>query len=327
VDNVKSREDNSRLEWDTTPSLLLNVALVGTTEDLEVTIHTPVSIPGVGAEPVLLTILLTIAKKTDSVTTLETTRSVRIDTRGIAVEIGINFEGNFEGTIGSKLSLVVLLTDKAVGLGTLALISIPVKSSVASATLLALRSVHAAVVTSSVRIALIRDNTSKAPVLPGAARLTTVARTAASIGRAGAAVDIFSRKSNNFVLMDTHTIRHSLSGTEGPAGTTVLLVADLAHGSARGPLGTSIKGIGGCSLLGSSEFLNSPAVSAETVKVDTKKTTSLALGHTSDGVVGSLPGGLLVVDLTDHAGADSDLLSEDGSSDKGDNKGKSHFLQ
>jgi len=315
VVNVKSREDNSRrLLWDTTPSFALNTTLIITTKDTEETVLSPVSIPGVGADPELLTIFLTIADKLDGVTTLEATSSVMIDTRRIAHEIFINFEGNFEGTVGGKLGLHVLLTADAVGLLTLALVSVPVKSSVASATLLAIRSDHAAVVTGSVRIAFIRDNTSADPVLPGTGGLTTLARTAAGESGVRAAVDIFSRESNIFVLEDILTIRHGFSSTESPAGTTVLLVTDLFHGLAVGPLFTSIEGVGGSSDFLRSEVLNSPAVGVEVLKVNTKKTTSLALGHTSDGVVSSLPGFLLVVDLTDHAGADGDWLSNGGDS-------------
>jgi len=316
----------NRLLGDTSPGLALDVALVVTTTDAEVTVLSPVGIPGVGASPELLTVLNTVADKLDSVTTLETTSGVVIDTRGIAHEIFINFEGNLEGTVGGKLGLHVLLTDDGVALLTLALISIPIKSSVASASLLALRSDHAAVVTGSVRIALIRNNTSADPVLPGATGLTTVARTAASESGARAAVDILSREGNILILVDTHTIRHGLSGTESPAGTAVLLVTDLSHGSARGPLGAGIEGLGSSGDFSRSEFLDSPGVCTEALKVDTKKTTSLALRHTGDGVVRSLPAGLLLVDLTDHAGADSDFLSEDCSSDKSKNIDKLHFF-
>jgi len=320
VDNVKSREDNSRLLGDTSPGLALNATLIVATTDAEETVLSPVSIPGVGAGPELLTVLLTVADKLDSVTTLKTTSGVVIDTRAVAHEILINLKGNLEGTVGGELSLHVLLTDEGVRLGTLALVSGPIKSSVASALLLALRSDHAGVVASSVRIALIRDNTSADPVLPGATGLTTVARTTASESGARAAVDILSRKSNILTLEDVHTIRHGFGGTESPAGATVLLVADLSHGSAVGPLGASIEGLGSSGNLSKRVFLNPPGVSMDVVEVNTKKAASLALGHTSDGVVRSLPGLLLVVDLTDHAGADGDLLSEGSDSNKSKNE-------
>jgi len=260
-------------------------------------------------------------------TTLITTASVAVDTTSIAVEISIDSESNLEGTVGSKLGHHVVLTNDRVGLGTLTLVSVPIKSSVASATLLALRGVHASIITSSVRIALIRNNTSLDPVDPSATGLSTIAVTAARIARSRAAVDILSRETDVLTLEDTLTIAHGLSGTESPARTTVLLVADIRHGRAAWPVVTRIEFIGSIHLLSSRVFLDPPGVSVELLEVNTKKTTSLALGHTGDGVMRSLPGGLLLIDLTDHAGADSDFLSKDGCSDKGNNKDNLvHFI-
>jgi len=320
VNNVKGREDDSRLKRDTGPGLALDTTLVVATTDAEETVLSPVGVPGVGADPVLLTVLLTVADDLDSVTTLEATSGVVVDTRRVAHEISINLEGNLEGTVGGELSLHVLLTNDRVGLGTLALVGVPVESSVASALLLALRSDHAGVVASSVRIAVIRDNTSVDPVDPSAAGLPTVAITAAGESGAAAGVDILSRESDNLVVVDAHTVTHGLSSTEGPARAAVTLVTDVLHGGAVGPLGARIEGLGGSGDLGRGELLDSPGVGTKAVHVDTKKAASLALGHTGHRVVRSLPGGLLVVDLTDHAGADSDLLSEGSCSEKSKNE-------
>jgi hypothetical protein len=246
--NVKSREDDSRLKRDTTPGLALETTLVVATLDAEETVLSPVSVPRVGAGPELDTILLTVADELDSVTTLETTSGVVIDTRAVGHEILVDLEGNLEGTVGGELSLHVLLTDDRVALLTLALVSVPVKSSVASALLLALRSDHAGVVTGSVGIAVIRDNTNLNPVGPGATGLTTIAVTAAGEGRVRAAVDILSREADDLVLVDALTIRHGLSGTESPAGATVLLVADVLHGLTLRPLGAGIEGLGAAAI-------------------------------------------------------------------------------
>jgi len=312
---VKGREDDL-LIGGTSPGLLLDAALIGATEDTEEALLSPVVIPAVGADPVLDTILLTIAKKLDGVTTLIRASLVLIDTSGIAVEISINLEGNLEGTVGGDLSLHVLLTDDGVGLLALMLVLVPIKRSVTSALLLALRSDHASVVTSSVRIALISDNTSLAVISPGAARLTTVAGTAAGEGATGAAVHILSRELAILVSGDVDTITHGLDGTESPAGTAVLLVTNLLHGLGIRPLGAGIERRGSSSDLSSRVLLNPPGVGVDVLKVDTKKTTSLALGHTSDGVVGSLPGSLGGVDLTDKLRAHGDLLSEGNRGDE-----------
>jgi len=322
VNNVKSRKDNSRLEWDTSPSLALDAALVVTTTDAEEALLSPVVIPRVGASPVLLTILNTVADKLDSVTTLITTAGVVIDTAGVAHEISIDSESNLEGTVGGKLGLHVLLTNDGVRLGALLLVGVPVKGWITIALVGAVRSDKAAaVVTGSVRSTLLRNNTNIDPVDPSATGLTThLTITATSIAGFGAAGDILSGVSADLTLSNTLTIAHGLSGTESPAGTTVLLVTDFLHGGAVRPVGTGIEFIGSIGLLGVGVLLHSPGVGVDVLHVDTKKTTSLALGHTSDVVVRSLPGGLLVVDLTDHAGADSDLLSEDSCSNKGKNK-------
>jgi len=318
--NVKSRKDNSRLERDTSPGLALDAALVASTTDAEETVLSPVGVPGVGASPELLTVLLTVADKLDSVTALIATSGVVVDTASIGHEISVDSESNLEGTVGGELSLHVLLTDDDVALGTLALVSVPVKRRIASAVLLAVRGDHAAVVASSVRIAVVRDNTLVAPVGPGAARLTTVARTAAREGRVRAAVDILSRETDDLLLVDAHTIAHGLSSTEGPARAALTLITDILHGGAVRPLGASIESLGSSSDLSSRELLNPPAVGVEVLHVNTEKSTSLALGHAGDMIVGSLPGGLLLVDLTDH-GADSDLLSEGCSGKHSNNKG------
>jgi len=323
---VKGRKDNSRLERDTSPSLLLDTTLVVATLDAEVTLLTPGSIPRVGAKPVLDTTFLTIAHQLDGVTTLKAAAGVVIDTRRIAHEILINLEGNLEGTVGGKLGLHVLLTHDGVGLLALALVGIPVEGSVASALLLALRSDHAAgVVASAVRIAILRHDTSLDPVGPGASRLTTVAGTAVGDEAHGAAVHILSRKTDDLVLVDALTIAHGLDGTESPAGTTVLLVADVVHGGARGPLGARIEGGRGSSDLSSSELLLPPVVGAEVLQVDTKKATSLTLGHASDGVVSSLPHSLLGIDLTDELGAHGDLLSEGHRGNKSNSNDELHI--
>jgi len=296
----------------TSPSLALDTTLVGTTADTEEALLTPGDIPRVGADPVVDTTLLTVADELDSMTTLVATAGVLIDTRRIAHEILINLEGNLEGTVAGKLGLHVLLTRDGVRVLTVVLLAVPVKRRIASAPVLALRSDHAAVVTGGVRIALISDNTAANPVLPGAVRITTIARTAAL----GAAVHVLSRETDSLTSLGAVTIAHGLNSTEGPAGTTVLLVTDFLHAGARGPVVTGIEGIRGVTDLSSSEGLSPPAVDGHGLEVDTKKTASLALGHTSDGVVAGPPEGLLVVDLTDQLGADSDLLSEgDGCND------------
>jgi len=304
-----SREDNSRLCRDTSPSLALDLALVGATTDAEVTLLTPVGVPGVSAEPVLDTIAGTVAEHLNSMSTLIATAGVVIDTAGVAHEISINLESNLDGTVSGDLGLDVGLTRDSVGLGTLVLIASP--GSTVLAGLGALGS-DRGVDTGGVRAAGIRDDTSLNPVLPGAARIATIAITAG----ARAAEDILRRKTKILAVLDIVTIAHSLSSTEGPAGTALTLVTDVLHGGAARPLGAGIEALRGIVDLFSRVDLPLEGVEiVDTVKVDTKEATSLALGHTSDVVVSSPPVGLDGVDLVDHLGANSDLLSEGHCSD------------
>jgi len=323
---VKGRKDGSRLEWDTSPSLLLDAALVVATTDAEVALLSPVGVPRVGAKPVLHTVLLTIAHQLDSVATLKGAAGVAVDTRRVAHEILINLEGNLEGTVGGKLGLHVLLTHDGVGLLALALVAIPAKRRIASALLETLRGDDlAAVVASSVVVAVLRHDTSLDPVAPGAGRLTTLAGTAVSERALGAAVHILSRETDVLTLEDAPAIAHGLDGTEGPAGTAVLLVTDLLHSGAVRPLGASIESGGGSTDLSSRVLLVPPLIGVEALEVDTEEGASLALGHAGDVVVSSLPEGLLLVNLTDNLRAHGDLLSKSHRGDKSNSNDELHI--
>jgi len=300
---AKDLKDDSRLLGDATPSLALDATLVGATTDAEVTLLSPVGVPGVGAKPVLHTVGSAVAEHLNSVATLIGAAVVIVDTAGVAHEIRVDLEGNLDGTVSGDLGLDVGLAGDGVGLLTLVLLSGPVLAVLA---LLGALGGGAGIDTSSVGAAGIRDNTGLDPVLPGAVGITTLAGTAA-----GAAEDILRREAHVSVVLHIVTIAHGLGGTESPAGAALPLITDLLHGSAAGPLGAGIERLGSSSDLVSSVVLAADEDGHPDV-VKTKKAASLALGHASDAVVGSPPEGLLGVDLIDHLGGHSDLLLSEG---------------
>jgi len=239
----------NRLLSKTTPHGRLDTTLVDTTEDTEVTLLTPVLVPGVGDEPVLGAVVNTVAKDADSVTTLIRARDVLVDTAGVGHEILIDREGTLARTVGGDLGHHISLTANGVDLGSLALVGLELDARIIDALGLARRSgddlagagVLAAgdvVIAARKRVldALLSDNTSALPVVVGARRITTIARASTR-----AAVHILSRKDDILTVLDALTIRHSLDGTESPAGAAIALITDHAHGLAVGPLGTRIE--------------------------------------------------------------------------------------
>jgi len=232
----------------TAPHGGLNTTLVLTTEDTEVTLLTPVFVPGVGNEPVFDTVVRTIAKDTDGVTTFIAATDVLVDTTSVSQEILIDREGTLARTVGGKLGHHISLTTDGVNLGTLSFVALEIDARIINASLLASRSgldaragIGAArdVVIAAgegVLDALLSNNTSALPVVVSARGITTIARTSAR-----AAVHIFSRKDDINTVLDALTVRHRLNSTESPARTAFALITDHGHGLAVRPVSTSIE--------------------------------------------------------------------------------------
>jgi len=269
-----------------------------------------VFIPRVGNEPVLGTIVNTITKNTDSMTTLITTRNVLIDTAGVSHEIFIDRESTFTRTVGGKLSHHISLTTNGVNLRSLTLVALEIDARIIDASLLASRSrkdftlarivtVRDVVVAARKRVfdTLFSDNTNFFPIAESARRITTIARTSTR-----AAVHIFSRKDDILTMLDALTIRHRFNSTESPAGTTITLITDHAHGLAVGPLLTSIEGFGslGTSSLGVSTKRRVLRISPGKLLINTKKRLDLFMGESSSRAIKrSSPGVLDAVDMSD----------------------------
>ena len=95
---------------------MFNATFVGTTEDLEVTINTPVRVPRVGDQPVGSVAFSTVADDTNGVTAEVFTGGVLVDTTLVLREVRVDREGDSEGTVLNELLHVVLFAHQGVGL-------------------------------------------------------------------------------------------------------------------------------------------------------------------------------------------------------------------
>jgi len=296
-----------RLLSETAPHGVLNAALVLATEDAEVTLLTPVLVPGVGDEPVLGAVVNTIAEDADGVTTLIGARDVLVDTAGVGEEILIDGEGTLARAVGGKLGHHISLTADGVDLLGLALIAGEVDGRIIDASLLArgsgddlagarILAARDVVVAARKRVldALLSDDTSTGPVVVSARGIATVAGASAR-----AAVHILSRKNDVLAVLDALTIAHGLNSAKGPAGATVALVTDHAHGLAVGPLLASIKlfrGIGTGSL-GVGTKRRVLGIGPGELLISTKESLHLLVGELGSGALkGSVPEVLDAVD-------------------------------
>lgn len=234
---------------------VLDAALIGATEDKEISLHTPVGVPTVGDLPVLDVVEGTPADDTDSVATEEVVAGLLVHTGLVGGEVIINIEGNLEGAVGHELALVGLLTANAVARCTLdrghgrrgavasALRSAGGSGVLAGATWGILTSHVVVALREGVRLAVLSEKTSADPVVPGSRRITAVA--AASAHPAAGKEAAGGKKLVTAVgASGAQAISHSASASDGPAGTAVRLVINVRNGGAVRPVGDGIKGIG-----------------------------------------------------------------------------------
>jgi len=234
---------------------LFNATFVGTTEDLEVAINTPVGVPGVGNQPVGSIAFSTVADDTNGVTTEVLTSGVLVDTTLVLREVGVDGEGNSEGTVLDELLHVVLFTHQGVGLrGVVSLEGRGVRFVGADVTgargsvgiTLARRKTRNVNVVSAtgerVGLAGCGGDTVILEVLLGFGRRTAVAALttvpAAFHGVSRGEVEIFSDSVN------AEAIGRSTCARYGPATATVCLISDHLDGRTLGPLVGRVEGSG-----------------------------------------------------------------------------------
>jgi len=84
---------------------LLNSALVDTSDDLEVSVHSPLGVPRVGDSPVGGSVGNSPSDDLDGVSSQSLSGLVDVDSAGVLVEVGVDGEGGLNGSVGQDLGL------------------------------------------------------------------------------------------------------------------------------------------------------------------------------------------------------------------------------
>jgi len=236
--------------------------------DLEGTVVSPGSVPGVDSEPVVLAALGTPANHFDSVTTEGVSSSVLVDTALVGEEIFVDGEGCSHGSVFgdigldlvnlargaesiARLSHVLILgvVDSGDGRARVATLRLDLGNGItlgeSGLRLVVIALTHGVIVAKLV-IAEISsgDNTLLGEPFPGSSNLTSIASHGLALDEVAAAGGIGDRKlvGESTVRLNAETIVVSLSGSMGPARTAVRLVADVVDdGRALGPVSSGIK--------------------------------------------------------------------------------------
>jgi len=234
---------------------LFNATFVGTTEDLEVAINTPVSVPGVGNQPVGSVAFSTVANDTNGVSTEVFTSGVLVDTTLVLREVGVDREGDGEGTVLDELLHVVLFAHQGVGLrgvellegGGVRLVGADVTGARGSRLFggarRKTRNVNVvSAVGERVGLALVQGDTVILEVLLGFGRGAAVAALAtvpAAFHRvSGGKIGILGNS------VDTETVGRCVGRTATPAGSARALIEDLLDSRTLGPLVGRVEGSG-----------------------------------------------------------------------------------
>ena len=236
--------------------------------DLEGALVTPGVVPGVDAEPVVLTVLVTPTDGLDGVTTESLTSLVLIDTGLVGQEVLVDSEGSSDGTVLLNVSLdVINATEAIAGRGVVLVLAVGagviidaflgasgsdlldiiarwegLAGDVVGALLhgVVVASALGAVVTSS-------DDTGPGEPRPGGANLATIAAHGLAGKESAAGSGVGDREEFGELSTggDAHTIVEGLGSSVSPAGAAVGLIADVVDNRlALGPVGTGIEGVG-----------------------------------------------------------------------------------
>ena len=257
--------------------------------NLDVTLITPRSTPGVSDENVLLAILNTITDSSNTVVKRGTAGSRVEDTRGVVLEdIGVGLNSNGDGVLSnsSQQSLTVVLLDILVALnGSLGLAL----------------SILALTIPSSVGVVLLRAETTVGnDVLESVVHQTTVATV-----RLGIAIDeLLLRKVVEGTGLDGNDTFDGSDGRESPAGTAGTLVLDGVDGSLLSPIDGlgEVLDVHGDDVVGSHVLLHHATAGSGGLE--------LVVGHISEGGETEGVGVTLLVLLIDEV----EVLREDGKS-------------
>ena len=245
----------------------LSVDTAVTHLDLEGSLVSPGVVPGVDAEPVVLTTLGSPTDGLDGVASEGGSGLVGVDSGLVGQEVLVDGEGSGHSSVGGNLLLDAVDTSDVVGGGGVVLVRVPVTVDTIWAALWAgwgnlgdvvagweditgdvVSALWHGVGVAEVLVAIVStgDDTGALEPGPWGSDLTTIASEGEALDATAAAGGISDREEvgEGSASGNAHTVVEGLGGSVGPAGSAVGLVADVVdHALALWPLGTGIEGL------------------------------------------------------------------------------------
>jgi len=244
--------------------------------DLEDTVVSPGSVPGVDSEPVVDSVHVTPADDLDGVTTKSTSGGVLVDSTLVGEEIFVDGESSSDGTVLGDITLDLVNTAESVAGGSHVLVAgvgdlvvgrargatnrLDLGDSITlgegGGRLMVVALGHGVVVTEfAISEISSSDNTLLGEPFPGGSDLTSIASHGLALEEVAAASGVRDRElvGESSIRLNAETIVVSLGSSMSPARTAVGLVANVVDdASALGPVGSGIEdlrsrdgGIGG----------------------------------------------------------------------------------
>jgi len=243
----------------------LVVDTTSTHGNLEGTLITPGVVPGVNAEPVVLTVLSTPTDGLDGVTTESRSRLMGVNTALVGKEVLVDGEGRGDGTVlvdvrldginGTETIgragevLVRSVVDGRVGLAVVSADGINSNDIVTASKIWDSNVVstlgHSVVeAKSTITIVTTSSNTVFVEPVPWGTNLSTVATLGEAVLEITAASGVRNREEVVDTFSNASSVVKSFGGTVSPAGTAVRLIADVVDDiSTLRPVLTSIEAI------------------------------------------------------------------------------------
>lgn len=249
--------------WDSSDNGVLNSALVGSTDDTEISVLSPVDVPWVGNKPVWSSVVSSPSKNSDGMSSEFLSSGVNVDSGLVLVEVLVDSECGLDWSVGNDFSLDLgdLLSDGVSGASevlvsgvgnVVVLVGALVNTSWGIVSIIWARwpgnvsdglSAWGKGVWLASELSLVRSSGAESAldkVLPGVDWVSSLASVSA-VGAARKNIFSWEKGVDGSVGGDAETIRSSLGGSERPAGSTVRLVTDVVDWHTVWPLGTGIE--------------------------------------------------------------------------------------
>lgn len=249
---------------ETSRNLRLNSQVVGSAQDLEISIVSPVGVPRVGDQPVGSSSLHSPAQDANGMSSKHLSCHVLVHSRLVVDQILVHSECALHGSIGHDLVLdlgnvfahrvrrlaeflvitvfdLVTVLALLVALGSLSLGGIAGRACSIHVVLTRLNFIGSTSLFRSICTAT--DQALACPVGPGRARKSSITSESAGVATRDQIVGR-EMEIERLIRVNAITVGHRFNGTKRPARSTRALVTDLADGGAVGPLLARIKVLG-----------------------------------------------------------------------------------